>query len=187
MQSNGKICLIKNIATILLFAVSFSANCETKNPYFYQPTDIMSQTNQASEILSQEVISDGWSEASFGRGFLESTYLIEAVQGTEMSRRINDIRYQSYENAYGQKISMYKFYKTNWTDARFNWLTQIDKDYGIIWGFSTGERGRKYNINPSVTIGFLRQFEIDSRTTFSIRLSTPVSYTHLTLPTICSV
>ncbi|WP_170611180.1 hypothetical protein [Ruegeria arenilitoris] len=40
-------------------------------------------------------------------------------------------------------------------DLRFTMLSPINSDFGILWGFGTGESGDKYRIDPSLQIGFL--------------------------------
>lgn len=114
-----------------------------------------------------------WPTATYGRGFVDDTYLILAQQGTLMSKKVSDIRYQSIENAFGQKISFEKWYKNkyNWIDSQFMWLTQVDKNSGILWGFTTGEKGEKYFIKPSVSIGLLQRYEINKNSSISFQMS----------------
>ncbi len=127
----------------------------------------------AQEYTNENTQDSGWSVATYGRGFVEDTYLIVAQQGTVMSKKISDIRNHSIENAYGQKIKFEKWYKNknSWVDSQFMWLTQIDKDSGILWGFTTGEKGEKYFIKPSVSIGLLQRFEINKNSSISFQAS----------------
>lgn len=127
----------------------------------------------AQEYINENTQDSGWPVATYGRGFVEDTYLIVAQQGTVMSKKVSDIRNQSIENAYGQKIKFEKWYKNknSWVDSQFMWLTQIDKDSGILWGFTTGEKGEKYFIKPSVSIGLLQRFEINKNSSISFQAS----------------
>ncbi len=38
--------------------------------------------------------------------FFDRTFLLDLRQGSELSRTISDIRYDSYENALGEKVKM---------------------------------------------------------------------------------
>lgn len=88
---------------------------------------------------------------------LESTYLLDLRQGSLLSSKVSQLRGQSYENAFGEKISFDKWYSHSWTDARILFMTQITQSGGVIWGFSTGEKGEKYTIEPGFTLGFIYQ------------------------------
>ncbi len=114
-----------------------------------------------------------WPSSTYGRGFVDDTYLIMAQQGTLMSKKVSDIRYQSIENAFGKKISFEKWYKNknNWIDSQFMWLTQIEKNSGILWGFTTGEKGEKYFIKPSLYLGFLQRYEINNNSSLSFQFA----------------
>ncbi len=134
----------------------------------------MSNFQAFAQQYHEEPINENlWETANYGRGFVDDTYLITAQQGTYMSKKISDIRYQSIENAYGKKISFEKWYKNKygWIDSQFLWLTQLDKDSGILWGFTTGEKGEKYYIKPSLYLGLLQRYEINKNSSISFQFA----------------
>lgn len=100
---------------------------------------------------------------------IEATYLLDIQQGTELSGRVANVRGHDYESAYGETISMRKWYSTRWTDAQISFLTQVNKKLGFIWGFSTGEKGEKYEISPSLKIGFIFSTNVFGNDLLSIR------------------
>ena len=48
---------------------------------------------------------------------------------------------------------MQRWYGRTWTDTHLAWMTQASPQWGLIWGFGTGERADKYTIAPSVKLG----------------------------------
>lgn len=109
---------------------------------------------------------------SNGDGFLDSTYLIELQQGSDLSEKMGNLQGGSYETSDGRPVSFQRWYRTRWTDARITWMTQVTPNWGVIWGFSTGERGEKYEIQPSLKLGFAFQTSIDRTSSFSLKATT---------------
>lgn len=111
---------------------------------------------------------------SHGSTFLQSTYLVELMQGSELSDRASNLQGGGYETSEGRPVSFQRWYRTRWTDARITWMTQVTPNLGLIWGFSTGERAEKYEIQPSVKLGFVYQAQVDRQSSFSLRATTIV-------------
>ena len=97
-----------------------------------------------------------------------STHLVELRQGGDLSRRMSDLRAGGYETADGQRVDFRHWYTTRWADAHIGFMTQVDANWGLLWGFGTGERAPKYSISPSVRLGLLyvTQPTRDSQFTF---------------------
>ncbi len=104
--------------------------------------------------------------------FLESTYLIEINQGSSLSNMAFGFSNMGYESAYGDRIRLNKWYATQWVDTRLGFLTQLSSEFGLIWGFSTGERADKYKIDPSLKVGFLFSHQLSKQSSFSLSAST---------------
>lgn len=107
-----------------------------------------------------------------GQSVLQSTFLLDARQGSELSERANAMRSGGFETSTGSSINFDQWYSTKWVDARFTWITQVDRHLGLIWGFSTGERGEKYRIEPSMKVGFAVQRQLDKSWNFSLTATT---------------
>ncbi|MFO1193041.1 MAG: hypothetical protein U1F00_12875 [Rhodoferax sp.] len=84
---------------------------------------------------------------------LPRTHLIELQQGSDLSRKASALAYGGYETAQGQWVDMQRWYGRTWTDTHVAWMTQVSPQWGLIWGFGTGERADKYTIAPSVKLG----------------------------------
>jgi hypothetical protein len=47
-------------------------------------------------------------------------------------------------------------------------MTQLQEDFGILWGFSTGEWGEKYRIQPAFKLGAIIQHRFSPRASISL-------------------
>lgn len=101
-----------------------------------------------------------------------SHHLIEITQGSVLSSQISAFRGLSFETATGQTIHFDDWYRTRWTDLRLSWLSEINRHWGVIWGFSTGERGQKYTIDPSLKLGLVHQQPLSQFSNLSWRAVT---------------
>ncbi len=52
------------------------------------------------------------------------------------------------------------------------WMTPLTPHLGVIWGGSTGERGEKYTLAPSLKVGVVFQAAPTKNTVFSIKATT---------------
>lgn len=118
----------------------------------------------------------GWHERSDALTAVDAarpgTQLIVLQQGTEQARKVRGFSRQHYELSGGQASDMHTWFRSSWTDTELAFLTPVRQDTGLIWGFSTGERGPKYRIDPGLQLGFLYLNTISPRTRWSLRLTT---------------
>ncbi|MGG7645462.1 hypothetical protein ACQ5SP_11710 [Rhodovulum sp. YNF3179] len=107
------------------------------------------------------------------QAFLEDTVLADIG----ISRRSESARSLSWGETQlsdGTSVPFEPWYSSDWRDLRVTLLTLVDENFGILWGLGTGERGEKYEIEPSVTLGFIRRFDLSRNSSLTLRLS----YTH---------
>jgi hypothetical protein len=107
-----------------------------------------------------------------GFNFIQSTYLIEMSQGSTLSNMAYSFTDMGFESANGNRIRFGKWYSTKWVDTRLGFLTQLSPEFGVIWGFSTGERAEKYKIDPSLKMGFFYTHQFSRQASFSLSAST---------------
>ena len=100
----------------------------------------------------------------------ENTHLVEVRAGSTLSDTARAASRLRYEYSDGQPINMVPWYRSNWTDLKFTFLTELDASTGVYWGFSTGERAGKYHIDPSLTLGFLHVRELSDNWSVSLSL-----------------
>lgn len=106
--------------------------------------------------------------------FLDATYLIELKQGSHLSALARSLGAGGFETATGSRVDFHPWYSSRWTDASITWMTQVTRNFGIIHGFSTGERGSKYTIAPSVKLGVMLQVQTGRHAFLSFRATTRV-------------
>jgi hypothetical protein len=99
--------------------------------------------------------ADGFLEQ--GHSISRSTYLIEIAQDSRLSLMVRGLRNGGFETSGGSWVTFENWYSTNWHDTRLSWITQVNRNFGVIWGLSTGERAEKYTIEPGFRLGFLFQ------------------------------
>lgn len=56
-------------------------------------------------------------------------------------------------------------------DLHLAFLTPVDGNFGILWGFGTGEGGEKYWIDPSFKLGFIAREAISGNSDVTLRMS----------------
>jgi len=106
------------------------------------------------------------------QSFTETTHLVDIRAGSDLTDKVRKISYGGYNLSDGTPVSFRKWYKSNWTDLSLTWITEINRNFGVYWGLSTGESGPKYRIQPGLKIGFLLQSEINRGGTISLSATT---------------
>ncbi len=114
---------------------------------------------------------------------VSSTHLVEFSQSSQNSQTAAGFRSGGYESAGGQWISFDSWYRPyGFKDTRLTWMTQMNPNFGVLWGFSTGEAGEKYRIQPSLKLGFVYQTNFSRNSHFSVKASTVLAGRMLELP-----
>ena len=100
---------------------------------------------------------------------LEETSLLNLSFGSSRSALAQGLSIGGYELADGTPVRFADWYQPALPDLNLLFLTRINRDFGIAWGFATGERGEKYSIQPGLWLGFVYRLELSrhSSLTFS--------------------
>jgi hypothetical protein len=98
----------------------------------------------------------------------DNTHLIDVQAGSGHSRKVRDVSSGGYNLSGGAPVSLQDWYSSNWTDIQLTWMTEVKPNLGLFWGFSTGESGQKYQIDPAFKIGFLMQTKLSRRSILSL-------------------
>lgn len=125
----------------------------------------------ALALLSTNVYAAAVSLMDFDL-FKSNTYLMGLEYGTEQSRKANALGYGGFELAKGGNVDFSHWYRTKWKDTSITFMTQVNSNFGIIWGFSTGEKGPKYYISPGFTLGFAGVHKLSKAVTLSFKATT---------------
>lgn len=109
-------------------------------------------------------------EGARAQPFLEDAQLVDA-RLSSLSYTADDLG-KGYGNlAGGGTYSFERWYDNDFGDLRLTMLTPVNRNLGIFWGFGTGESGEKYQIDPSVKVGFLAIEPVGDNGTLSLSVS----------------
>lgn len=113
----------------------------------------------ASTAAAQEVLGD---TILAGIGISGNSNFVRAVSrgGTQLSN--------------GSPVPFRPWYSSDMPDLRVTMLTPLRSDFGILWGFGTGERGKKYRIEPSLKLGFIASHRPSENSTLSLSVTAVV-------------
>ncbi len=103
---------------------------------------------------------------------LEATYLVGIKEGSSLSDIAYEASTRTYELRDGTVLDLEKWYGRKTVDMRFDFMTQTSERTGILWGFSTGERGKKYKIEPALRIGLIGLLQPMPASTLSFSITT---------------
>lgn len=101
----------------------------------------------------------------------QETYLVGIHQGSNLADMAERLGYGGYELSDGRWQSFDGWYRSPWIDMRFEMMTQLSDNVGILWGLSTGQSARKLRIDPSVKLGVILQVHPTPSTTLSFTAS----------------
>ncbi len=114
------------------------------------------------------------STLEMGANFWQATNLIEVRQGSELTQVVRVSGDVSYESATGSAINLSDWYKpkSQWVNSQVMFMSQVNDNFGLLWGVGTGEYGTKYTIEPSIKLGFVYRVPVTSSGQFYLRAST---------------
>lgn len=101
---------------------------------------------------------------------IPDTQLAGLTIGSTQSDKALKASYGTTLLADGSRQSLRPWYSTGWRDFRVLWYTETSRASGVYWGFSTGERGVKYRIDPAVHLGVVQAFKLGPRATLQVTL-----------------
>lgn len=90
--------------------------------------------------------------------FVDNIRLTSVDHRLNLYEKVQSIMHGRYDLAHGETVELETWYKQKWIDISFEFITDINDRLGFIWGFSTGEWGEKYVIDPSIRLGLATQF-----------------------------
>ena len=102
--------------------------------------------------------------------FLEDARLIDLRVSTQ-SDRVDRLQSGGGILSDGTPYSFRPWYDGDLGDLRLTMFTPTSENFGVYWGFGTGESGEKYEIEPSLKVGFLATERIGERSLLSLSVS----------------
>jgi hypothetical protein len=119
-----------------------------------------------------------WPALSYAQSGQRSLDLIDIHQGGDLSDLVHFLSFGGYElsgvdtDGPPPFQSFGDWYNTYWRDFSAEWLLTLDDNFGITFGLSTGERGEKYRIDPSIELGFITQAHPRPNATLTLTVAT---------------
>lgn len=113
-----------------------------------------------------------WIAPSLAQPPAFATHLIDIGQGAGLSQLATTLAYGGYELSDGTWASFSDWYHTDWPEIHVDMMTLLGEDFGLLWGFGTGERGDKYAIDPSIRLGFIAQTRPSANSVLSLTVKT---------------
>lgn len=102
------------------------------------------------------------------------TRVLEVRLGSQRSELVDTLRYGGYELADGTAVRFDAWYTSRMPELDFRFITPLGPNVGFTWGFSTGERGEKYTIDPALRIGLLYRYDLDRFRWLTLSMTTVV-------------
>ena len=106
------------------------------------------------------------------QSIFEDTHLVDVRLGSTHSQMVKDQSRGGYELSDGTPVNFSNWYTSKWPDLSIRLLTEVNDDIGFLWGLSTGERGPKYRIEPSLRVGFIFQNSPTKNALVSLSITT---------------
>ena len=106
------------------------------------------------------------------QGVWDRTFLLDLRAGSSRSDIAVILSRGGYELSDGTPIDFADWYIPRFPDFNIQFLTSLSSDFGIIWGFSTGERAEKYLIDPGLWLGFIYRHEITNQSEWTLSAAT---------------
>jgi hypothetical protein len=124
-----------------------------------------------------------WLSPAIAQDQTVAIHLIDMAQDSELSGTAASLAagwydetektwVSGFELAKGEWVPFAQWYRTDWPDTRVDMLTQFGDDFGLLWGFGTGERGEKYTIDPSLRLGFVAQAHPSANSVLALTVRT---------------
>jgi hypothetical protein len=103
-----------------------------------------------------------------GQELFPQIHLSDIGQGQGLSSVAQEMAVGGYELAGGEWVSFREWYSTDWPEMHVEMLAQFSKEFGLLVGAGTGEAGEKYNIAPSLRLGFIAQTKPSEKSTLTL-------------------
>lgn len=79
--------------------------------------------------------------------------LVDLTNGGLNSDLVRSAAAQGFELSGGQAVDLQRWYSPRVPNLSAAFLTEVSPHFGVIWGGAVGERGEKYTLGPTATLG----------------------------------
>lgn len=103
-------------------------------------------------------------------GLAEATHLLDVWVGSVRSDAVRSMQRGNFELADGTPMRFDNWYRPHIREVNLVMITQLTPSFGLLWGFSSGESGEKYQIMPGLHLGFAFQKAVTEQGTLSMQM-----------------
>ena len=101
------------------------------------------------------------------QSFIDRTSLVDVHMGSSLGGTASSLGRGGYELSDGTPVDFAHWYTSDWRNLSVTLMSAVDDSLGVYWGLQTGERGRKYTIEPALNLGFIYMIRLSRRSTLS--------------------
>ncbi len=125
------------------------------------------------KITMASFLLTGGTTHAFAQDFWSDTFLLDVYMGSYRASVASNLRRGGYELSGGNVVDFRDWYTPQVPDTTFLFLKQISPEFGVIWGISTGEKGKKYRIEPALQLGIVYQYIPFRNAVISVKATYP--------------
>ena len=86
-------------------------------------------------------------------GIWGRSFLVDLTNGGLNSDLVRSSATAGFELSGGQQVELQRWYSPSFPNLSATFLTEVSPNLGVIWGGAMGERGEKYTLGPTATLG----------------------------------
>jgi hypothetical protein len=164
-----------------LVAIIILRLCSEKTDRINTPkrADMRSSTNSPQStnrriLMTTALVMAGLCGQAQAESFWANNLLIDLYEGSNRSVLARDLRRGGFELSDGTPLSFRNWYTPRYPELTMLFLRPLSESFGLIWGLGSGERAEKYEIDPSLHLGFIFQHQPFENAFLTIRLTYPI-------------
>ena len=97
--------------------------------------------------------------------------LVDLTNGGLNSDLVRSTSAGAFELSGGQQVDLQRWYSPSFPNLSATFLTEVSPNIGVIWGGAIGERGEKYTLGPTATLGVVFRTSIAHNLTVEMEMS----------------
>jgi len=97
--------------------------------------------------------------------------LVDLSNGGLNSDLVRSAAAKGFELSGGQAVELQRWYSPSFPNLTATFLTEVSPNLSVIWGGAVGERGEKYTLGPTATLGIVFRKSIAHNLTLEIEMS----------------
>jgi hypothetical protein len=97
--------------------------------------------------------------------------LVDLTMGGLNSDLVRSAAASGFELSGGEAVDLQRWYAPELPNLSATFVTELSPHVGVIWGGALGERGEKYNLGPTATLGVVFRTSITHNLTIEMEMS----------------